>query len=319
MFKKAWEKISNAEIITIFGHVVPDGDCYGSIVGLKNLILENFPDKKVYALGTGLPKYFSLIGEMDSCSDEDVSNSLAIICDTPNLIRVEDQRVMKAKDMIKIDHHLFVEHFGDPEIINNKCISCSEIIVEMIDSLGLPFSENVALPLFLGMVTDSGRFLFQPIRSRTYQLVGILHTKPMKIKELYDLLYEVDERILRFKGYIFSNYKKTKNGALYLTIPKEVIHKYGLDYNTCASLVNSISGIPESPMWAFFSESDSGQVRVELRSKGIPCQNIAIKYGGGGHVQASGCKLDVLEDHILIVNDMDKALKEYNSSCTKKN
>lgn len=319
MYQKLWDKISKADIITIFGHVIPDGDCYGSIIGLRNLIRENFPNKKVYGLGTGLPKYFDLIGKMDEASDEDIKSSLAIIVDTPNLIRVEDQRVMTAKDYIKIDHHLFVEHFGEPEIIENDRISCTEIIADIIKSLNLEFSEEVALPLFLGMVTDSARFLFQPIKPRAYELAGLLNSKPIKSRELYDILYETDEKILRFKGYIFSNYKKTKSGALYLTIPKEIVHKYDLDYNTCASLVNSISGIPGSPMWAFFSESDSGQVRVELRSKGVHCQPIAVKYGGGGHLQASGCKLDVLEDHMLIVKDMEKVLKEYKESCTNKN
>lgn len=46
LYKSAWEKIKNADVITIFGHVIPDGDCYGSELGMKNAILENFPDKK---------------------------------------------------------------------------------------------------------------------------------------------------------------------------------------------------------------------------------------------------------------------------------
>ena len=91
MYKEIWDKISKTKIITIFGHVVPDGDCYGSILGLKNLIKANFPDKEVYALGTGLPKYFDLVGRMDEVDDTIIESSLALILDVANLARIEDQ------------------------------------------------------------------------------------------------------------------------------------------------------------------------------------------------------------------------------------
>ena len=252
MYRTIWDKISQYDTITIFGHVIPDGDCYGSQLGLKNAIKENFPNKKVYALGSGIPKFFSLIGEMDKVDDEIIKSSLAIVVDTANLNRIEDQRYSLAREVIKIDHHLLQDHFGEPEVILNDKISCTQIIGDMLISLNIPFGKETALPLFLGLVTDSGRFLYQPISENAYRVAGALSSTGCDIQSLYDLLYEVYEKILRFRGYIYSNYKKTKNGVIYLTIPKEVIKMYELDYNTCASLVNSVSGIKESPIWVFF-------------------------------------------------------------------
>lgn len=318
MYKKIWDKIQEADIITIFGHVIPDGDCYGSQLGLRNAIRENFPEKKVYALGSGIPRFFSLIGEMDNVGDDVIKNSLAIIVDTANLNRIEDQRYSLAKDIIKIDHHLLQDHFGNPEVILTENLSCTQIIADMLITLNIPFSKPTALPLFLGLVTDSGRFLYQPISEDAYRIAGALSTTGIDIQSLYDILYEVDEKILRFKGYIFSNYKKTKNGVIYLTISKEVIKKYGLDYNTCASLVNSVSGIKGSPIWVFFSEADNGLVRVEFRSKGVPVQPTATKFGGGGHLQAAGCRLDTLEDYKYVVDELDKVLGEH-LKCLEKN
>ena len=318
MYKKIWDKISQYDTITIYGHVIPDGDCYGSQIGLKNAIKENFPTKKVYALGSGNPKFFSLIGEMDKVDDEVIKSSLAIVVDTANLSRIEDQRYSLAKEIIKIDHHLLQDHFGDPEVIINDKISCTQIIGDMLLSLNIPFGKETALPLFLGLVTDSGRFLYQPIPENAYKVAGALSNTGCDIQSLYDLLYEVDEKILRFRGYIYSNYKKTKNGVIYLTIPKEVIRKYELDYNTCASLVNSVSGIKGSPIWVFFSESESGLVRVEFRSKGVAVQPTAVKFGGGGHLQAAGCRLDTLEDYKYVIEDLDKVLGEH-IKCLKEN
>lgn len=318
MYRTIWDKISQYDTITIFGHVIPDGDCYGSQLGLKNAIKENFPNKKVYALGSGIPKFFSLIGEMDKVDDEIIKSSLAIVVDTANLNRIEDQRYSLAREVIKIDHHLLQDHFGEPEVILNDKISCTQIIGDMLISLNIPFEKETALPLFLGLVTDSGRFLYQPISENAYRVAGALSSTGCDIQSLYDLLYEVDEKILRFRGYIYSNYKKTKNGVIYLTIPKEVIKMYELDYNTCASLVNSVSGIKESPIWVFFSESENGLVRVEFRSKGVPVQPTAVKFGGGGHLQAAGCRLDTLEDYKYVVEELDKVLGDH-LRCLKEN
>lgn len=318
MYKQIWDKIQQYDVITIYGHIIPDGDCYGSEIGLRNVIRENFPSKKVYALGSGLPKFFPLIGEMDKVEDEVIKSSLAIVVDTANMSRIEDQRYALAKDIIKIDHHLLQDHFGEPEVIINDKISCTQIITDMLITLNIPFSKETALPLFLGLVTDSGRFLYQPIPENAYKCAGALSSTGIDVQSLYDILYEVDEKVLRFRGYIYSNYKKTKNGVIYLTIPKEVIHEYGLDYNSCASMVNSVSGIKGSPIWAFFSESDSGLVRVELRSKGVTVQPTAVKFGGGGHLQASGCRLDTLEDYIYVIDDLDKVLGEH-LKCLKEN
>ena len=318
MYRTIWDKISQYDTITIFGHVIPDGDCYGSQLGLKNAIKENFPNKKVYALGSGIPKFFSLIGEMDKVDDEIIKSSLAIVVDTANLNRIEDQRYSLAREVFKIDLHLLQDHFGEPEVILNDKISCTQIIGDMLISLNIPFGKETALPLFLGLVTDSGRFLYQPISENAYRVAGALSSTGCDIQSLYDLLYEVDEKILRFRGYIYSNYKKTKNGVIYLTIPKEVIKMYELDYNTCASLVNSVSGIKESPIWVFFSESENGLVRVEFRSKGVPVQPTAVKFGGGGHLQAAGCRLDTLEDYKYVVEELDKVLGDH-LRCLKEN
>ena len=307
---KIWEKIKEYDVITIFGHVIPDGECYGSQMGLKNAILDNFEGKKVYALGSGWPKFFSLMGEMDIVDDETIASSLAICLDCANEERIEDQRFKKAKEIIKIDHHIEQGEFKAwiTHVDNDKIATC-EIITELIVKSSLKLTKAASLPLFLGLVTDSGRFLYQPIDPFAYIAASKLVETGIDVSNIYDVLYEVDEKSLRFKGYIFSSYKKTEHGVIYLPIPKEVIHEYGIDYNAAASMVNSVANIKGSPIWVFFSESDEGTVRVEFRSKGVEVQPIAAKYGGGGHPYAAGCKLDNLEDHKYIVNDLDKLLK----------
>ena len=106
MFEKILEKVKDAKSIVVFGHENPDGDCYGSQVGLKEAILASWPDKKVYITGSGLPFLFSRLGEMDVVSDEIIENSLAFIVDFNIISRSEDKRISTAKEFVKIDHHI---------------------------------------------------------------------------------------------------------------------------------------------------------------------------------------------------------------------
>lgn len=306
MYKTVWNKIKEFDSIVIYGHVNPDGDCYGSQLGLKRAILDNFENKKVYAVGSGYPRLSSLIGTMDEVDDEAIKNSLSIIVDTSNQDRVEDQRYKLGLDVIKIDHHLPQEHFGNPELLETSRCSCTELICSMLLANEAKITKEAALPLFLGLVTDSGRFLYQPISKQTYEIAGVLSDTGIDVNALYDALYEVDEKILRLKGYIYVNYKKTKENIAYLVCPKEDLRKLGCDFNLAASQVNAIANIKGCPAWVFFSESESGLVRVEFRSKDINVQTVADKFGGGGHVHASGCRLDALEDYKYVLDSLDK-------------
>ena len=310
MYQTVWNKIKDHKSIVIFGHVNPDGDCYGSETGLKQAIKDNFPEKEVYAVGSGYPRLFNLLGELDKVEDEVIKNSLAIVVDTSNQERVEDQRYKLALDVIKIDHHIAQEHFGNPELLETNRISCTELLTKLLKENNALITKEAALGLFLGMVTDSGRFLYQPIAQESYELAGLLASTGIDLQKLYDVLYEVDEKLLRFKGYIYLNYKKTKENVAYLVIPKEDLNEFGIDYNLAASQVNAIANIKDVPAWIFFSESDSGLVRVEFRSKDVIVQQVASKFGRGGHLHASGCRLDALEDYKYVLEALDKACRE---------
>ena len=309
MYQVVWNKIKEYDSIVIYGHVNPDGDCYGSELGLKRAILDAFPNKKVYAVGTGYPRLYSLVGELDKVDDEVIKSSLSIVVDTSNQERIEDQRYKMGLDVIKIDHHIPQEHFGNPELLETNRVSCTEVITKMLLENNVTISKEAALPLFLGLVTDSGRFLYQPISKETYQVAGVLVDTGIDCNALYDALYEVDEKLLRLKGFIFTNYRKTKENVAYLVLSKEDLRKLNVDYNLGASQVNSIANIKGCPAWVFFSESESGLVRVEFRSKDINVQEIASKFGGGGHHHASGCRLDALEDYKYVLEALDKVIR----------
>ena len=111
-FDILYNKIKEYDTICIFGHVRPDGDCYGSLNGLKNIIMTSFQRKRVFCL-TAHVESLSFVGRMDDVDDDVFDNALAIVCDTSTRDRVYDKRYKLCKEVIKLDHHVIIDNYGD--------------------------------------------------------------------------------------------------------------------------------------------------------------------------------------------------------------
>lgn len=295
MYQEIYDLIEKYETITIFGHMLPDGDCYGSEIGLKMALKHFYPDKKIYAIGGGFNRIPTDFPGFDEVDDVTIRNSLAIVVDLANKERLNDQRAMTSKARIKIDHHVFVARYADVEVVEDERVSCAEILTNIIYWKFKCIPPEAAGPLFLGIVTDSGRFLYNPVDAKLFTTVSRLLETGVPVKKIYDALYTVDEKDLKFKGYIYQNFI-IEDGIAYMTFSKQQLAELGLTRDQAAVQVNTIGSIKDCYCWVFFSEGPDG-VRVELRSGGFPVQPIAKQFGGGGHLQASGCKLSRLEEY----------------------
>ena len=110
--KKIYNEIKKARVIYLVRHIGPDPDAVASQIALKDSILATFPNKKVYAIGSSVSK-FKYIGKLDKVSSFDYDNSLVITLDVPNVSRIDGVMLEKFSNVIKIDHHPFVEKFKD--------------------------------------------------------------------------------------------------------------------------------------------------------------------------------------------------------------
>ena len=100
--KQIWKTIKKYDTITIFRHIHPDGDAYGSQIGLKRMINKMFPKKKVYCLGEQSSHWGKIFDAMDeNVPHEEIRNSLAIVLDVADARRVDDDRFKLAKEVIK--------------------------------------------------------------------------------------------------------------------------------------------------------------------------------------------------------------------------
>lgn len=309
--KEIFELIKKYDDIIIHHHVNPDPDCIGSQLGLKYLIEKSFPKKNVYAVGSHNEKT-EFLGKLDRISDKLYQNALVILVDVGDKNRVDDSRFNKGKQLIKIDHHPQTEVFCDIEWVDTTYSSCCEMIIDLYlnNKSELVMTNEAARCLYAGLITDTGRYYYQSVSPRTFNLGADVYQYNFDKQALYADIYYKSIKELQFKGHVLENFLYTKNGLGYMKIDANLLKKFSLSPEYVASEVNILSDIKEIKMWIFFIEyQDINKIRVEFRSREVPVNELAKKYRGGGHKLASGAMVNSWEEVDMIIEDADNLCK----------
>ncbi len=315
MYNKLLEKIEAYDKIIIHGHKRPDGDCYGSQLGLKGIIKASFPSKLVYVVGERC-EYVSFLGEMDEITDDMYENALVIVVDTAVSDRISDQRYSKASYVIKVDHHLPVDDYGDMQLVDTTLPACALIIAEFMHKCDLNITLEGAKALYTGIVTDTGRFRLPGVNSRVFALAGLLLDKGVNVEEIDNNLSVETLNTIKLKGYVLLNFQITENGFAYINMTRDVIEQFGVSDEEASSMVSLLGTLETCPSWGLIMEYPGNEIRIRLRSRGPYVDKLANKYNGGGHLKASGASLpsfDALDDFL---KDADKLVKEYKENGT---
>jgi len=303
-------KIKSYDTIIIHGHKRPDGDCYGAQFGLKNIIKESFPQKKVYVVGE-TSDFVDFVGKMDTITDDTYQGALSIVVDTAVKDRISDQRYTLGKEVIKIDHHIPVDQYGDLIWVDTTFPSCAQMITYFYYKFKqeLKLTQEGAIALYTGIVTDTGRFRFRGVSQLTHQLAGLLIDKGVDVEYIDNKLSKETLEMIALKGYVYSNFVTTK-GFVYLKMTRDVIEKYQVTDEQAASMVGLIGGIDGFPVWALFIEYPN-EIRIRLRSSGPTIDQLANKYGGGGHAKAAGAKLENWNELPQFIKDVEEVVAAY--------
>lgn len=310
MYKELEKIIKSYNRIIIHRHFRPDGDAIGSQMGLKEVLLTNYPGKEVYAVGDENDLY-TFIGRVDNINDELYNGSLVIVVDTGSEELISDLRYKKGDYLIKIDHHASGSSYADLNLVDTSEISCASLLAKIFYSLGLEVNKKAAYALFAGIVSDSNRFFYQGVNDKTFELASKLVSTGIDIQEIYRYLYTEDYDFVRLKAQFILSINKTKNGVAYIKTTYEEFKKYNMDFFLISrGLVSTMSGIKGIDIWVNFTEDQFGKVHAELRSTKYNINPIAVKYGGGGHRLASGAVLKGFEDADKMLEDLDQLIME---------
>lgn len=311
MYKKIYNVIKKYDNIVIARHVGPDPDALGSSIGLKEIIKETFPSKNVYVVGNPSSK-FKYLGSLDKLPDN-LNKALLIVTDTPDLDRVDGININDYDYKIKIDHHPFVEKFCDLELIDDRASSASQLIMELVNNTKLKMNKSAAEKLYMGLISDTDRFLFSYTTPKTFRLVAkLIEDTNIDFTKLYKNLYMRSLKEIKFKGYIQDNMVVTDNGFAYIKINEDILNKYNVDSATAGNMVNDFNFINEVKAWGLFSvDKVQNNIRGSIRSRGPIINEVVSNYNGGGHKFACGVRLKDFEETDKLINELDNVCKNY--------
>ena len=321
MFLKIYELIKKYENIVIARHIGVDPDAMASSFALKNSILLTFPDKHVRLAGTGSGR-FSYFGKFDK-NEEVKENTLLIVTDTPDIKRIDGvPDISKFSDVIKLDHHPFMEKFSENSIeyIDVNAGSASQVVLELIKSTDLLMDKQIAEQIFWGIVSDTNRFMFNDSTSKTFHLVGeLLEKYDLDLQKLYEPLYARPLEEVRLEGFIATNMQVTENGVAYMKISNQILEEYKTDAAAPGNMIGDFNYIDGIWVWMFVTEDvKNNNYRISIRSRGPIVNGAAEKYNGGGHKFACGARITdpALADNLI--KDLDEICLKYKKEKEKR-
>lgn len=297
------EKIKEYKKIIIIMHIRPDGDCYGSSFGLKQAILDNFGQKEIYVLGEPLDNK-KHIGVPDEIADEVFQDALVISVDSGSQRRVYDKRFLTGDFLIRMDHHVHVDFFGDIDYVDTSCPATSYLIARMLLENNLVITKDTARCLYTGIVTDTGRFRYRGVNGDTHRLLSKLVETGIDQQYLLGKLYEKTLNEIQFEGEVLKRIE-TDGNVIFTKIPKSLIDEFQLEESQVAEYISVLEDIDNYPIWVLFYEGERN-IRCRIRSKTIPVNEIAAKYKGGGHRFAAGSIFKTWEDTKAIIEDLKR-------------
>ena len=311
--RKILKKIKQYDTIVIARHISPDPDAIASQIALRDTIRLNYPKKNVYAVGVSVAKFrtYGSLDRIDETKFED--DALLIALDVPNTVRIDGVDKSAFKEVLKIDHHPSEEDFGECDWVDETSSSTCQMIIEFLLNAKLRIDRKIAENLFLGVVSDSDRFLISYTTAKTFKLIAELIDKTgIDFTSLYDILYERPYSEIKFRGYLAENLNITENGFAYLYITPEILKEYGVDSATPSNMINDFSNIRDVYAWTFVTFDEKNEIyKVNIRSKGPVINETAALFGGGGHKYASGVRTHDKENVDKLIEALDNDCKEY--------
>ena len=239
-------KIKEYDRIMLFRHVRNDGDCVGATKGMKRILQLSFPEKEIYLIDTDLAKYLEFMGpEDEEVPDEIYATALGIVIDTASEARISNKKYTLCKELIKIDHHIPLENYGDIIWVEEERSSACEMIADFYDTFRdeLKIDSEGATYLYTGMVTDSGRFKYEGVTGDTMRCAATLLDVGVDTQTLFARLYLEAFEYLKFKAHIYQRMQITENGVAYIYIDKAMQEEFGLTLEQASACVGNLVAV----------------------------------------------------------------------------
>ncbi len=293
---KIAECLQKARQVILSGHVMPDGDCLGSVAAL-GLGLMELGKQVTLASPDPLPELYHFLPGADRflIGEEALKGTYDtfVVLDSSVPDRLGPLKELLFRDLMVcvIDHHMGSHDFGHLIYVDPKAAATGEIIQDLLDLLHVSPRVDIASCLYTAIVTDTGSFRYQNTTPLTHRRVARLMEEGVDAARLNVLLFEQKSLLhLRVLQAALQTLDFTPCGRVgWMSVTRETLDSLGAREEHTDGLIDYVRSLRGVEVALLFREIVSGCWKVGFRSRGqVDVQQVASRFNGGGHLRAAG-------------------------------
>ena len=282
--------------IFVAAHIMPDGDCLGSALGLTWALRQLGKTVTVTCNDHVSNSFAYLAGFSELSPKVPTDEELLVFVDGSSADRfgpAYDPKLFNDRPVLAIDHHITNEYFAPINFIDTRAASTAEIIYRIVRALNISLDQTIAQCLLTGIVTDTLGFRTANTTVDTLRTATALMEAGASIPDIVERSFnQVPMPNLRLRGRVFSE-AKLDGVILWAEIPLKLLRELGVNGNGTSGIINQLLSVDTAKIAVVFTEKDNGKIDVGFRSRvGYDVSGIAARLGGGGHKQAAGALID---------------------------
>ncbi len=299
------EEIRGRQRFLLTAHEGPDGDALGSLLGMHHLLTGLGKDSVMFMAAKEFPlpvEYrFLPLEEVFHEPPADMADRTVVFLDCGNIDRMPVEFLSNGDNFrINIDHHHDNTLFGDVNLVDTAASCTAEIVYELAILLGVAITPEIAAALYVGLITDTGKFMYENTNAHTHRIAAELIEAGVAVDETYRRLYEhVPLEKLRLLSRALDGIRRYCGDRLIVAyITAADYEATGAGEEMTEGIIDHLRSVEGSKVAALIrDQGDRGRAarKVSLRSSGgeIDVSAVARRHGGGGHKRAAGFSTDL--------------------------
>jgi bifunctional oligoribonuclease and PAP phosphatase NrnA len=292
-------------------HEGPDGDALGSLLGMQHLLTQLGKDSVMFMAAKEFPlpiEYrFLPLEEVFHEPPADMADRTVVFLDCGNIDRMPVEFLSSGDNFrINVDHHHDNTLFGDVNLVDTAASCTAEIVYELALLLGAEITPEMAAALYVGLVTDTGKFMYENTNARTHRIAAHLIESGVAVDDTYRRLYEhVPLEKLRLVSRALDGIQRHCDGRLVVTYVAEADYEQtGAGEEMTEGIIDHLRSVEGARVAALIrDQGDRGRAarKASLRSSdgAVDVSAIARKHGGGGHKRAAGFSTDLSLEELV--------------------
>jgi phosphoesterase RecJ-like protein len=292
-------------------HESPDGDALGSLLATHKILQELGKDSVMFLAAKEFPlpvEYrFLPLEEVFHEPPVDVVDRVLVFLDCGNIDRMPVDFLQRGDaKILNLDHHHDNTHFGSLNLVDTEASCTAEIVYRLAKLLGAEITPEIATALYVGLVTDTGRFMYENTGPEAHRMAAELVEAGVHVHDIYRRLYErIPIEKLHLVSRAIERVELLEDCPLAVTyISAQDYFETGANESLTEGIIDHVRALEGAEVAAMIRDKTDGGPsarKVSLRSAtgGVDVSAIAQKHGGGGHPRAAGFSTDLSYDELL--------------------